>query len=276
MRSRAALALASALALGACGEAKKPPPPPPPTVLVTTLAKRDVPIYIEAVGALDGYVNAEIRARVRGYLRTQDYRDGSTVKAGQMLFTIESTDYAAAVMSAKAALSRARVAQDRNRIQARALSGPLQDRHGLAARSRQRGRQRRGRRRSGSGRPSAARSGQPEPLVHADALAARRRRRARVGARREPRRPGQPDAADHGLAGGPDARELPGERGRLRQEPRPIQEARGARPRMGQEAVSALRLGGSGRGRRSRHRSRALRRQPLSPQGRHRRGQSPD
>jgi membrane fusion protein, multidrug efflux system len=123
MPSRAVLALASVLALGACAEAKKPPPPPPPTVLVTTLAKRDVPIYIEAVGAIDGYVNAEIRARVRGYLRTQDYRDGSTVKAGQLLFTIESTDYAAAVMSAKAALSRARVARERNGIQAQRYQG---------------------------------------------------------------------------------------------------------------------------------------------------------
>ncbi len=120
---RTALPVALALALGACAEAKKPPPPPPPTVLVTTLAKRDVPLYIEAVGALDGYVNAEIRARVRGYLRTQDYKDGSTVKSGQLLFTIESTDYTAAVMSAKAALSRARVAQSRNSIQAQRYQG---------------------------------------------------------------------------------------------------------------------------------------------------------
>jgi membrane fusion protein (multidrug efflux system) len=118
-----AAALVSALALGACGEAKKPPPPPPPTVLVTTVARRDVPIYIEAVGALDGYVNAEIRARVRGYLRTQDYRDGSTVKAGQLMFTIESTDYNAAVSSAKASLSRARIAEQRNRIQADRYQG---------------------------------------------------------------------------------------------------------------------------------------------------------
>jgi membrane fusion protein, multidrug efflux system len=112
------LALASALGLGACAEAKKPPPPPPPTVLVATVAKRDVPIYIEAVGALDGYVNAESRARVRGFLRTQDYPDGATVKKGQLLFTIESTDYTAAVSSAKAAVARAKVAQERNRIQA--------------------------------------------------------------------------------------------------------------------------------------------------------------
>jgi membrane fusion protein (multidrug efflux system) len=120
---RAALALTLALALDACGEAKKPPPPPPPTVLVTAVTKRDVPIYIEAVSSLDGYINAEIRARVRGYLRTQDYKDGSTVKPGQLLFTIESTDYSAAVSSAKAAVSRARVAQERNRIQAERYQG---------------------------------------------------------------------------------------------------------------------------------------------------------
>ncbi len=120
---RTTLALASVLALGACAEEKKPPPPPPPTVLVATVARRDVPLYIEAVGALDGYVNAEIRARVRGFLRTQDYKDGSTVKKGQLLFTIESTEYAAAVSSAKAAVARAKVAQERNRIQADRYQG---------------------------------------------------------------------------------------------------------------------------------------------------------
>lgn len=123
MPFRAALALTLALALGACAEAKKAAPPPPATVLVTTITKRDVPIYIESVGSLDGYVNAEIRARVRGYLRTQDYKDGSDIKSGQLMFTIESTDYAAAVMSAKAAVSRARVAQERNRIQAERYHG---------------------------------------------------------------------------------------------------------------------------------------------------------
>jgi membrane fusion protein (multidrug efflux system) len=118
MHSRATLALVSVLLLGACAEAKKPPPPPPPTVLVASVSRRDLPIYIEAVGSLDGYVNAEIRARVRGYLKTQDYTDGSSVKAGQLLFTIESTDYVAAVSSANAAVARAKVAQERNRIQA--------------------------------------------------------------------------------------------------------------------------------------------------------------
>jgi membrane fusion protein (multidrug efflux system) len=110
------LALGSVLALG-CSENKAPPPPPPPTVFVTEVVRRDVPLYIEAVAALDGYVNAEIRARVRGFLKTQDYKDGAPVKAGQLLFTIEPTEYAAASTSARATLERARVARDRNRIQ---------------------------------------------------------------------------------------------------------------------------------------------------------------
>jgi membrane fusion protein, multidrug efflux system len=111
------------LALGACGEATKPPPPPPATVYVAAVTRRDVPLYVEAVASLDGYVNAEIRARVRGFLRTQDYNDGAVVKAGQRLFTIEATDYVAAVSEAKAAVARARVAQARNVIQAERYQG---------------------------------------------------------------------------------------------------------------------------------------------------------
>ena len=126
LRSRLfAALLATATALPACGgdESKKAPPPPPPTVFVSTVVRRDVPLYIEAVGSVDGYVNAEIRARVRGYLRTQDYKDGSFVKASTELFTIEQTDYVAAVSAAKAALARATVAQSRNRTQADRYQG---------------------------------------------------------------------------------------------------------------------------------------------------------
>jgi membrane fusion protein (multidrug efflux system) len=99
------------------------PPPPPPTVYVTTVGRRDVPLVIEAVGTLDGYDNADIRARVRGFLQTQNYKDGSPVKSGQLLFTIESTEYAAAVASAKAALVRAQVALERNRVQRERYQG---------------------------------------------------------------------------------------------------------------------------------------------------------
>jgi membrane fusion protein (multidrug efflux system) len=117
------LASLALLVLAACGHAKKPPPPPPPVVFFTTIAPRDVTLYIEAVGALDGYVNTEIRARVRGYLRTQDYIDGADVKVGQLLFTIEPYEYQAGVSSAKAGVSRALAAQTRDRAQAERYQG---------------------------------------------------------------------------------------------------------------------------------------------------------
>ncbi|HKU37593.1 MAG TPA: efflux RND transporter periplasmic adaptor subunit [Polyangiales bacterium] len=81
------------------------------------VVRKDVPLYVEAVASLDGYVNADIRARVRGYLSTQDYKEGGVVRAGQRLFTIESTEYRTAVSAAKAALARARAAAQRTQLQ---------------------------------------------------------------------------------------------------------------------------------------------------------------
>lgn len=103
------------LASAACAE-KKPPPPPPPTVLVAPVARGDLPLFIEAVGTLDGYVNADIRARVKGYLRSQNYKDGSPVKEGQLLFTIEPEEYANSVSAANAALVRAVAAKANGQV----------------------------------------------------------------------------------------------------------------------------------------------------------------
>src|SRR5712691_5324000 len=50
-------------------------PPPPPEVLVAEVAQQDVPIYFEWLGTTDGYVNAQIRPRVQGYLQSQHYRE---------------------------------------------------------------------------------------------------------------------------------------------------------------------------------------------------------
>jgi membrane fusion protein (multidrug efflux system) len=119
LQGTVALSLAAlGIALAGCAERKAASAQqPPPTVYVAPVAKRDVALYIESVGTLDGYDNADIRARVRGFLRAQSYKDGSRIKAGDLLFTIEPTEYAASVASAKANVERARVARDRNRIQ---------------------------------------------------------------------------------------------------------------------------------------------------------------
>jgi len=77
--------------------------------------QRDVPLYIEALGSLDGYVNADIRARVRGVLAAQRYQDGATVKPGQLLFSIDRSEFRIAVDSARAALARAETALSHNK-----------------------------------------------------------------------------------------------------------------------------------------------------------------
>lgn len=80
--------------------------PPPPTVEVMKVVQRDVPIYKEWVGSLDGYVNAVIRPQVTGYLIKQDYREGEMVKAGQVLFEIDPRTFKAALNQAKGQLSQ--------------------------------------------------------------------------------------------------------------------------------------------------------------------------
>src|SRR6267378_7882973 len=82
------------------------PPPPPPAVQVVEVVQRDVPIYREWVGSLDGFVNADIRPQVAGYVREQVYREGAYVDRGQRLFLIDPRNYKALADQAKSVLQR--------------------------------------------------------------------------------------------------------------------------------------------------------------------------
>jgi len=88
------------LIVTACDK-QKVAPPAPPTVEVVGVAQRDVPIYMEWIGSLDGDVNAVIRPQVTGYLVRQNYREGDLVKQGQPLFEIDPRTFEAAVEEAK-------------------------------------------------------------------------------------------------------------------------------------------------------------------------------
>lgn len=84
-----------------------PPAPPPPEVVVMNVIQQDVPVYSGWLGTTDGSINAQIRARVQGYLQSRDYREGISVKAGDLLFTIDARTYMAALDQAKGDLARA-------------------------------------------------------------------------------------------------------------------------------------------------------------------------
>jgi RND family efflux transporter MFP subunit len=83
------------------------PPPPPPEVVVEEVVQKDVPIYFEWIGTTEGNVNAQIRPRVQGSLQMRDYREGSLVKVGQLLFAIDPSEYEAALKQATGDLRRA-------------------------------------------------------------------------------------------------------------------------------------------------------------------------
>ncbi|HXW05411.1 MAG TPA: efflux RND transporter periplasmic adaptor subunit [Vicinamibacterales bacterium] len=92
---------------------KEPPPPPPPDVQVMTVAQSTVPIYAEYTGQTRGSVELEVRARVEGILQQQHYQDGSEVKRGDPLFTIDPATYQAALTQAQSRLAEARAALTR-------------------------------------------------------------------------------------------------------------------------------------------------------------------
>ena len=74
--------------------------PPPLAVEVVQVEQRDVPIYSEWIGTTDGMVNADIKAQVAGYLLRQNYKEGSLVKKGELLFEIDPRPFQAALEQA--------------------------------------------------------------------------------------------------------------------------------------------------------------------------------
>jgi membrane fusion protein (multidrug efflux system) len=88
--------------------AHTPTAPSPPEVHVAAVEQRDLPVEREWIGTLDGMVNADIRAEVTGYLLRQDYKEGSFVHKGQLLFEIDPRPFEAAVLQASGQYEQAK------------------------------------------------------------------------------------------------------------------------------------------------------------------------
>jgi membrane fusion protein (multidrug efflux system) len=108
------------LLLAGCGKgaSQAPAAPPPAQVGVVTVTQGDVGLVTELPGRLEASRVAQVRARAAGILQKRLFREGSDVKAGQPLFSIDAAPYAAAVASAKAGQARA----EANLAQATALA----------------------------------------------------------------------------------------------------------------------------------------------------------
>src|ERR1700731_415077 len=88
-----------------------------PDVQVAEVEQKDVPIYGEWIGTLDGLVNADIKAQVSGYLLEQAYKEGSFVKKGQLLFQIDPRPFQAIVDQTEAQLAQAQGQLEQARAQ---------------------------------------------------------------------------------------------------------------------------------------------------------------
>jgi len=90
-----------------CGSPKAASPLPIPEVEVASVIQKDVPIYSEWVATLDGYVNAQIQPQVSGYVIRQNYKEGSFVRKGQILFQIDPRPFQALLDQADAQVAQA-------------------------------------------------------------------------------------------------------------------------------------------------------------------------
>ena len=99
------------LALYGCGGVKaSAPPAKPPEVEVADVVQKDVPMVSEWTATLDGFVNAQIQPRVAGYLIKQNYKEGSFVHKGDVLFEIDPRPFVALLDQAKGQLAQAEAA----------------------------------------------------------------------------------------------------------------------------------------------------------------------
>jgi membrane fusion protein (multidrug efflux system) len=95
------------LALAGCGRGNAAIKLPDTEVLVAPPIQQDVPVHNEWVATLDGYVNAEIHPQVSGYIIKQDYKEGSVVRKGQVLFEIDPRPFQATLDRTKGELAQA-------------------------------------------------------------------------------------------------------------------------------------------------------------------------
>jgi RND family efflux transporter MFP subunit len=101
------LAAALCIFVSGCNKSQATTASSVPEVEVATVETRDVPVYNEWVATLDGYVNAQIRPQVSGYIIKQNYTEGSLVCKGQVLFEIDPRPFTAALDRTKGDLAQA-------------------------------------------------------------------------------------------------------------------------------------------------------------------------
>ncbi len=96
------------MSLTACGpDGKSTVQAPALEVLVTQATRRDVPLTLDMVGTTLGMQDVPIRARVEGFLETMEFQEGTFVKKGDQLYTIDPQPFQAKLVEAQSKLAAA-------------------------------------------------------------------------------------------------------------------------------------------------------------------------
>ena len=128
------------MSVGCKKNASKPAAAPPPaTVIVESIGQKTVPIYSEYVGQTKADNTVELRARVEGVLQKIYFKEGSVIRKGQLLFTIDKRPFEATLQSAKAALAKsiADLAQARQRTDVLQAEAQLADAQAVLSKTQQ-------------------------------------------------------------------------------------------------------------------------------------------
>ncbi|HEU4684159.1 MAG TPA: efflux RND transporter periplasmic adaptor subunit [Nitrospira sp.] len=83
---------------------------------MTEVVRKDVPVVVEGVGTTAGTVDAQIRAKIQGYLLSRHYVEGGFVKAGDLLFKIDARTYQASYDQKRGELARAEAAYKKTQL----------------------------------------------------------------------------------------------------------------------------------------------------------------
>src|SRR3954451_9664972 len=105
LRRLAGLILAGALVCGCEKTKASQTPPSPPELSVITVTPERVALTSEWIATLDGFVNAQIRPQVSGYLVKRDYDEGAVVRKGQVLFEIDPRPFESVLAQSRAQLA---------------------------------------------------------------------------------------------------------------------------------------------------------------------------
>jgi membrane fusion protein (multidrug efflux system) len=129
---RPLIAVTAMAALAACGAKGTPPPPPPAEVSVVTVTPAPAEENLEFVGQVEAFRSVQVRAKVSGIITARPFQEGAQVHAGDVLYRIDPTTYAADFRSARASLAEAQ-AQLSNAATSAARLRPLLAAHAVAS-----------------------------------------------------------------------------------------------------------------------------------------------